>query len=139
MEVSVRYAGGKKFEMTARGHRVETDQPVENHGADSAMSPPELFLSAIGACAAHYATEYLQARSLSADQLEIRVSGEKGDKPVRIVSLAVKVIVPGLSDRYQEGIVRAVNFCLLKNTLLTPPEIQVRLTTSNEALAYVPA
>ena len=53
MEVSVRYAGGKKFEMTARGHRVVTDQPLDNHGDDSAMSPPELFLSAVGACAGH--------------------------------------------------------------------------------------
>ena len=81
----------------------------------------------------------MQARGLAADQREIRVSGEKGDKPVRIVSLAVEVIVPGLSDRYKEGIVRAVNFCLLKNTLLTPPAIQVRLSTSNEALRPVTA
>ena len=124
MDVNVRCLGGKKFEMTARGHRVVTDQPAENGGSDSAMSPPELFLSAIGACAAFYAAEYLQARGLGED-VEIHVSGEKGDKPVRIVSVKVDVLARGLSDRHREGVLRAVNLCLLKNTLNVPPRIEV--------------
>jgi len=139
MDVSVRYFGGKRFEIAARGHRILTDQPVENQGEDSAMTPPELFLSAVGACAGHYAAEYLQARGLDAGKLEIHVSGEKGDRPVRIVSLDIDVIVPCLADRYREGLLRAVNLCLIKNTLLAPPAIEVRLTTSTESLEHVPA
>jgi len=81
MNVRARYLGGKKFEMTARNHRVASDQPLDNDGADSAMTPPELFLSSLGACAAYYAAEYLRARGLPHEELEIRVSGEKGDRP----------------------------------------------------------
>jgi len=129
MEIKVRYLGGKRFEMSARGHSVVSDQPFENDGADSAMTPPELFLSSLGACAGFYASEYLRARGLDTESLEVRVSGKKGEKPVRITSIDVEVSVPGLSERDREGIVRAVNRCLLKQTLLVPPQIEVRLTT----------
>ncbi len=138
MDVRVRYLGGKKFEMTARGHRVLSDQPLDNNGADSAMTPPELFLSAVGACAAYYAAEYLNARALPAEELDIRISGEKGDKPVRIVSLSVEVVVPGLSERHRDGVLKAVNFCLLKHTLQVPPQIDVRVLTSSPAAEQEP-
>jgi putative redox protein len=57
MDVKVRCVAGKKFEMTARTHEVLSDQPFENHGTDSAMTPPRLFLSSLGACAAYYAED----------------------------------------------------------------------------------
>lgn len=138
MDVKVRCLGGKKFEMTARDHRILADQPLDDDGTDSAMTPPELFLSALGACAAYYAAEYLRARALPDDQLEIRVSGLKGDKPARIVALNFDLTVPGLSERHREGILKAVNYCLLKNTLHVPPEINVRVNASNEVLEQEP-
>jgi putative redox protein len=135
MDVNVRCLGGKKFEMSARGHRILSDQPLDNDGTDSAMTPPEIFLSALGACAAYYAAEYLRARALPLDRLEIRVSGEKGDKPARITSLSVEVIAPDLTDRHREGILRAVNLCLLKNTLHVPPEINVRVMEASQVVS----
>jgi putative redox protein len=135
MDVNVRCLGGKKFEMSARGHRILSDQPLDNDGTDSAMTPPEIFLSALGACAAYYAAEYLRARALPLDRLEIRISGEKGDKPVRITSLSVEVIAPDLTERHREGILRAVNLCLLKNTLHVPPEIKVRVMEASQVVS----
>lgn len=41
MEVLAQYLGGSKFEVTARGHRVVCDQPLDNGGSDEGMSPPE--------------------------------------------------------------------------------------------------
>ena len=35
------------------------------------MTPPELFLASLGTCAAYYAAEYLNARDLPADGLEV--------------------------------------------------------------------
>ncbi|HEV2687088.1 MAG TPA: OsmC family protein [Bryobacteraceae bacterium] len=139
MDVTVRYLGGKKFEMTARDHKILSDQPLDNDGTDSAMTPPELFLSALGACAAYYAAEYLRARALPQDQLEIRISGLKGDKPARIVSLSLDIVAPGLSERHREGILKAVNYCLLKNTLHVPPEINVRVIAPTEVVEHEPA
>jgi putative redox protein len=130
MEVKVRCLGSKKFEMTARTHRVLSDQPPENDGMDTAMTPPELFLSAIGACAAYYAEEYLRARALPDEGLEIHLSATKGDRPVRITNVRIEVVAPGLTHRHRSGILRAVDACLLKNTLNKPPEIDVKVVGS---------
>jgi len=130
MEVKVRCLGSKKFEMTARHHKVLSDQPPENDGMDSAMTPPELFLSALGACAAYYAEEYLQVRALPDEGLEIHLSASKGDRPARITHLKIEVVAPGLTQRHRNGILRAVDACLLKNTLNKPPEIDVKVVGS---------
>ena len=127
MEVNVRYLGGKKFEMTARGHQVVADQPLDDDGSDAAMTPPELFLSGLGACAAYYAEEYLRARALPNEGLEIRLSALKGDKPARIMKVNIDVTAPGLTQRHRDGILRAVDACLLENTLHKPPQIEVKV------------
>lgn len=137
MDIKVRCRGGKKFEMTARSHQVLSDQPLNNDGADSAMTPPELFLSALGACAAYYASEYLRARGLPDEELAIHVSGEKGDKPVRIVSIRFEVIAPGLTQRHRDGLLRAVDSCFLKHTLNKPPAMDVQVLAAEPALTSV--
>lgn len=134
MTIKVRCLGGKKFEMTARSHRVLTDQPIDHDGTDSAMTPPELFLSSLGACAAYYAEEYLRARALPDEELEIHVAGSTGDKPARIVSLHIDVIAPGLTQRHRDGLLRAVDACLIKNTLRVPPQIEVRVAASSDVV-----
>src|SRR5579864_5691313 len=137
MDIQVRCLGGKKFEMTARGHQVLSDQPVDNDGSDSAMTPPELFLSSLGACAAYYAAEYLRARALPDEGLEIHVSGEKGDKPARIVSLRFDVLAPGLNQRHRDGLLRAVDACFLKHTLNKPTVMDVKVVSTEHEPASV--
>jgi putative redox protein len=133
MNVKVRCLGRERFEITARSHKVLSDQPVDNDGTDSAMTPPELFLSALGSCSAYYAEEYLRLRGLPDEELEIRISAETGGRPARIVSLRIEVIAPGLTQRHRDGLLRAVDACLLTNTLHTPPHIDVHVVASTAA------
>jgi len=137
MEMKVVYAGGKRFEASARGHRVVSDQPFENGGTDQGMTPPELFLASLGTCAAYYAAEYLNARHLPADGLEVGVSAEKGGKPARIASIQVSVIAPGADtdDHHKEGLRRAVGRCLIHNTLVALPHIEIRIGAGVAELA----
>ena len=83
MEVIVHHLGGVKFEAAARGHRVICDQPAENHGGDTVMTPPEFMLASLGTCAGYYAAEYLRTRSLPTEGLEVRVTAEKATAPAR--------------------------------------------------------
>jgi len=101
------------------------------------MTPPELFLSSLGACAAYYAAEYLRARALPDEGLEIHVSGEKGDKPARIVSLRFDVLAPGLNQRHRDGLLRAVDACFLKHTLNKPPVMDVKVVSTEHEPASV--
>src|SRR6266852_828993 len=121
MEVLTRYLRDKRSETVVRGHSVVCDQPMDKGGTDQGMTPPELLLAALGACGMHYAAEYLRARRQSLDGLEIRVAGTQGDRPARIAEIQITVKVPPLEARHREGLLRAVEACLLHRTLLNPP------------------
>jgi putative redox protein len=129
MEVIVHHLGDVKFEAVARGHRLLCDQPVENHGGDSGMTPPELLLSSLGTCAGYYAAEYLRTRGLPTEGLEVRVIAEKATQPTRLGSFRVEVTVPDLDPRHEAGILRAVKACLIHNTLLHAPVVEIALET----------
>src|SRR5690348_1268820 len=91
-----RYLNGKKIETSLYSHLNITNQPVGGVGPDAGPPPPDLLLASLGACAGHYAVEYLQARSLDTSDLEIRVSAAKGTAPARLASFRIDVNVPGI-------------------------------------------
>ena len=129
MEVVTEYRGNKKFEISARGHRVICDQPRDNLGEDTGMTPPELMLASIGSCAGYYAVEYLNTRGLPSKDLVVRVTAEKAAHPARLGSFHIEVLTPDLDQRHRTGVLRAVKACLIHNTLLTPPNIEVDINT----------
>lgn len=130
MEVSAGYLVNSKFEVTVRNHRVICDQPIDNGGSDEGMSPPEFLLASLATCAAYYATQYLKTRGLPADDLRVRVRAEKALQPARLASFWIDVSKPGLDDRHQAGILRAVKACLVHNTLLRAPSIEVSVNAA---------
>lgn len=129
MEVRIRHGKDKQSEAFARFHRVVCDQPFDEGGSDSGMTPPELMLAALGCCGMHYATEYLRARNLALDDIELRISATKGGRPARLVEIGIEVAAPGLSTRAREGLIKAVEACLLHRTLADPPKLKVSMST----------
>lgn len=125
MELTAVYLGGVKFEAQARGHRVLCDQPADNGGSDAGMTPPEFLLASLATCAGYYAAQYLNTRHLPADDLKVRVSAEKAQQPARLGAFHIEVTAPGLDERHQAGVLRAVKACLIHNTLLGQPSIDV--------------
>ena len=81
MEVRVRQVDGVKFSVQSRSHTVLCDQPAENGGQDSGMTPPEFLLASLGSCAAFYAVQYLKARKLALGGVEVSVTAEKLKQP----------------------------------------------------------
>jgi len=130
MEVFANYLGASQFEAVARGDKVFCDQPIENGGFDEGMTPPEFLLASLATCAAYYTAQYLNGRKLPSTGLSVRVSAEKARQPARLASFQIEVIVPGLDDRHQEGVQRAAKACLIHNTLLGAPSIEVTVNTA---------
>ena len=135
MEVTVKHLGNVQFEADTRGHRVICDQPPVNGGADQGMTPPEYLLTSLGTCAGFYAAQYLKARNLSSKGLEIKVQAEKLTQPARVGQFRIEVIVPDLDPQHEAGVLRAVNACLIHNTLMHPPTIETVVRTTAEAVA----
>src|ERR1700680_1879429 len=129
MEVMTQYLGGSKFEVAARGHRIICDQPLDNGGSDEGMSPPEFLLASLATCAAYYAVQYLKTRGLPTEALGVRVTAEKALQPARLASFRIEVTGPVLEERHQAGMLRAVKACLIHNTLLGEPRIEIALNS----------
>jgi putative redox protein len=137
MQSITRYLNGKTFETTVGTHRIITDQPFSQGGENAGPTPPELLLASLGACAGHYAVEYLRARSLPLTDLEVRVSAAKGSDPVRLASFYVEVFLPGIDERHQQGLLRAVKTCLIHNTLKTTPAIELAVSVGQDLGLHV--
>jgi uncharacterized OsmC-like protein len=134
MEVRVRQVDGVKFSVQSRSHTVLCDQPAENGGQDSGMTPPEFLLASLGSCAAFYAVQYLKARKLALGGVEVSVTAEKLKQPARVGNFRVQVTCPvPLTADQEAGLMRSVESCLIHNTLLSPPEMRIELTTSEAA------
>ena len=130
MEVKVSHVDGVRFAIQARSHVVTSDQPLDNGGEDSGMTPPEFLLASLGSCAAYYAVEYLRTRNLAQTGVGVSVSAEKLLKPARLGNFRIHVLSPvELNPQHSEGLVRAVHHCLVHNTLLSPSEIMIDLAS----------
>lgn len=133
MEVKVTHLGQVKFNIQARSHSILCDQPADNGGEDSAMTPPELMLASLGSCAAFYAVQYLKTRNLAESGVEVSVTAEKLKGPARLGNFKIQVEYPVVLDReHTEGLMRSVKHCLIHNTLLAPPEIAIELISAKE-------
>jgi putative redox protein len=125
MEVTAEFLDGVRFVVQARGHRTICDQPSDNGGSDAGMTPPEFLLASLASCAGYYAAQYLTTRQLPTQDLRVRVTAEKEQHPARLAAFHIEVIAPGLDQRHQAGILRAAKACLIHNTLLGQPGIEV--------------
>ena len=133
MEVTIQHLGDVKFEASARGHRVICDQPPDNGGSDSGMTPPEYLLVSLGTCVGFYAAQYLKTRSLAHQGLEVKVSAEKATQPARLAQFRIEVTAPGLDPQHQAGLLRAAKACLIHNTLINAPAVETVVLTPVEA------
>lgn len=128
MEVTVEHLGAVQFEIKARQHSLISDQPLENKGYDEGMTPPELFLASLGSCAAYYAVDYLKRNELEQEGCRVRVTAEKAKAPARLDNFRIEVEVPPSMDAaHIEGVENAVHRCLIHNTLLHPPKMEIEI------------
>ena len=128
MEVTIKHLDRVKFSVQSRSHTILCDQPAENGGEDSGMTPPELLLASLGSCAAFYAVQYLKSRNLAESGVEVSVTADKLTQPARMGNFRVQVTCPVvLSEGHTTGLMRSVHHCLVHNTLLSPPEIKIEL------------
>jgi uncharacterized OsmC-like protein len=63
-------------------------------------------------------------RGLPTEDLKVRVTAEKALQPARLESFRIEVITPHREED-EAGLLRSVKACLIHNTLLRHPNIQI--------------
>ncbi|MGO9317886.1 MAG: OsmC family protein [Terracidiphilus sp.] len=62
--------------------------------------------------------------------MAVSVTADKLKQPARLGNFRINVSCPiSLTEEQTEGLMRSVHHCLVHNTLMTPPEIAIELTT----------
>lgn len=124
MDVHITYQDGVKFQAESRGHRILSDQPLDSHGHDGGMTPPEWFLASLGACVGFYAVKYLETRHLDPSGLDVVVTADKVNNPTRLdnIRIQVKAGIP-LEEKHKKGLEKAVDSCIIHNTLSHHPHL----------------
>ena len=135
MTCKVTYETDTRCVAETRGHQIIIDQPLDNHGTDEGMTPPELLLASLGTCAMYYAADYLRRNQQPAQGMEVFVDAEKATAPARLGRFTIRVVIPAVTDpAHLEGARRTAEKCLVKNTLLLTPSIELTVETLVGAL-----
>lgn len=128
MEVVVEHLGSVQFEIRARQHTIACDQPEASGGFDEGMTPPELMLASLGACAGYYAAQYLRKKGLAGEGTHVRVTAGKATGPARLENFKIELLLPvPVGDEDRKGVEESVHHCLIHNTLLNPPKITIEV------------
>lgn len=127
MTMTISFPGGVAVDATMNGHTVHTDQPAPL-GADTAMSPFDLFLASIGTCMGFYALRFCQERNLSTEGLKVSLDPVRDEQGRRVATLKIGLRLPvDFPDKYQEPIRRAVDHCAVKRHLVEPPAFELSI------------
>jgi putative redox protein len=125
-EIVVTLPGGRRVDAKLGVHVVHTDQPHDNGGEDTAPSPFQLFLAAIGTCAGIFVQGFCAKRSLSTEGLRI-LERTRYDAQGTLVAVELDVEVPpSFPEAYREALVRVVEQCSVKKAIAAQPTFTVR-------------
>jgi len=128
-QLEVSYVGGESYAVETRGHALLADQPGAAGGADTAMTPVELFVASLSACVAFYAGGHLARHGLSRNGLHVTAAfTTAADRPARVGDVRLTIRVPGDMPPSREAALLAVaSHCTVHNTLRQAPGITIGL------------
>ncbi|MCK6569972.1 OsmC family protein [Myxococcota bacterium] len=126
MNMRVRFPGGKRVDVDFDGHTVQTDQPVDNGGENTAAAPYDLFLASIATCAGIYVVGFCNNRGVDPGlvQIDQRVTFDPESKLASKIDLDL-TISPDFPEKYVPALIRVVEQCKVKKSLALPPTFSV--------------
>lgn len=127
-EVKVHYNEGMSFEAKTDRHALSFDLPAEKGGSDMGMSPPEVFISSLGACIGVYVVHYCQNARLDTRGLNISLSWKFSDDKAKISYIDIVVSLPNADvGKREKALLEVARHCLIHRTILEGFEIDISL------------
>jgi len=119
------------FNATVRGHQVRLDMPGHPRFTNAGPSPVELLVMAIGGCIGIHVALFCQEAGVSAAGLRVDLSFTLavGNGRKRVSSIYAEVEAPGIPAHLVSQAEQAARNCILSNTLIKPPELDILVRT----------
>ena len=127
MKITVQHVDSLRFQATVGEHAVSADAAPEDGGGGTAMSAPQLFAAAMGACMLEFVTNSCRLRGISFERLSLELECEELERPRRIGALEATIrIEPEPPDDVKRRLIGVAKHATLVNTLARPPEVAIR-------------
>jgi ribosomal protein S12 methylthiotransferase accessory factor len=126
MEMIIDFPGGARVDAHFGAFTVQTDQPPQGGGEDSAPTPFAVFLASIGACAGIYVLGFCKQRGLPTQGIRIvqRTHSDPATGMVGQIDVEIQV-PPDFPEKYLPSLVRSAELCAVKKHLEHPPQFNV--------------
>lgn len=126
MKLAVRYVDDMRFLATEGKHSVVADAAPEDGGGGTAMSAPQLFVAAMGACLLEFVVNSCRLHDISVERLSVEMAYEEVPRPRRVGALEATLhMEPELADDVKRRLVGVARHATLVNTLTHPPELAI--------------
>ncbi|MGZ3689006.1 MAG: OsmC family protein [Bdellovibrionota bacterium] len=138
MDIHVQLLGRKKVSAQFNGFTIQTDQPKEDGGDESAPGPFDLFLASLATCAGFFVQGFCQARGISTDGIEILQRSHRDETTHLVSKIDLQITLPKtFPEKYTASLLSAVNQCTVKKHLQNPPktEVSAKIAESGEGRA----
>jgi putative redox protein len=130
--MEITFDGGKIVTAHSHGHKIVTDQPLDNGGGNTAPAPYDLFLASIGTCAGIYVKSFCDNRNIPTEGIKIIQSHEWNEETGLPVNIKLDIKLPeGFPEKYKASLIHVAELCKVKKTIANPPEFEI-FTSKNE-------
>jgi putative redox protein len=130
--LSIKHEGGLCFSVQVRGHCFLVDMPKDSKGEDRGPSPADLMTAAMGACMGMHMVLYCQTAGINGQGMEMslvyNLVEEKGRRRIHVVTGDISL--PQDPGPRKSALLRAAENCIVRNTLMNPPEIDLEITSA---------
>ncbi len=125
MNLTVQHVDGMRFLATADGHTV-VDAAPQDGGGGTALSAPQLFVAAMGACILEFVANSCRLRGIPVERLSVEVAYEEIPNPRRVGVLEMAIrIEPDPPDEAKQRLLGVARHATLVNTLARPPQVGI--------------
>ena len=128
MKLSVAYQGGARYDILSDRHRIVTDQPVEDGGADAGMSPVELFVGSVASCVGYFVGQFCARHDISREGLKVDAEWTIAEAPHRVGQIQLAIRLPHrVTPELRERLLKVAHGCTVHQSIVVPAAIAIAL------------
>ncbi len=128
MKPRVAYPGGARYDILSDRHRIVTDQPVEDGGADAGMSPVELFVGSVASCVGYFVGQFCARHDISREGLKVDAEWTIAEAPHRVGQIQLAIRLPHrVTPELRERLLKVAHGCTVHQSIVVPAGIAIEL------------
>lgn len=127
MKLTVQHVDGLRFLATVGEHAIVVDAAPEDGGGGSALSGPQMFAAALGACMLEFVANSCRLREIPFERLSLTLEYEELERPRRLGEVRATLhMEPEPPEDVKRRLIGVAKHATLVNTLARPPEVVIQ-------------